>query len=148
MYEPGKETPCDYGSRHPPECAKFNEQRNQIEEWCIETRTDIYLNRVLEEILPQAITLDILKRASSKDKTLQLLISYIKTQNKSDCKKHLAAYYGIFDELTEVDGVVLRGSQIVIPESLQTDIIRLADKGHQYTEKTQLRHPLHQIANQ
>ena len=42
----------------------------------------IYVNRVLEEILPHAITLDILRRASSKDKTLQLLINYIKTQNK------------------------------------------------------------------
>ena len=51
VYEPGKETPCDYGSRHPPEGAKFNEQ--QIKEWCIETGTDIYVNRVLEEILPQ-----------------------------------------------------------------------------------------------
>ena len=134
VYEPGKETPCDYGSRHPPECAKFNEQ--QIKEWCIETGTDIYVNRVLEEIFPQAITLDILRRAISKDKMLQLLISYIKTQNKSDCKKHLKPYYGIFDELTEVDGVILHGSQIVIPESLQTDIIGLAHEGHQYAEKT------------
>ena len=121
VYEPGKETPCDYGSGHPPECAKFNEQ--QIEEWCIETGTDIYVNRVLEEILPQAITPGILRRASSNDKTLELLISYIKTQNKSDCKKHLKPYYGILDEFTEVDGVILHGSQIVIPESLQTDII-------------------------
>ena len=134
VYEPGKETPCDYGSRHPPECAKFNEQ--QIKEWCIETGTDIYVDRVSEEILPQAITLDILRRASSKDKMLQLLISYIKTQNKSDCKKHLKPYYSIFDELTKVDGVILRGSQIVIPESLQTDIIGLAHEGHQYAEKT------------
>ena len=134
VYEPGKETPCDYGSRHPPECAKFNEQ--QIKEWCIETGTDIYINRVLEEILPQAITLDILRRASSKDKMLQLLISYIKTQNKSDCKKHLKSYYGIFDRLTEVDGVILHGSQMVILESLQTDIIGLAHEGHQYAEKT------------
>ena len=104
-YEPGKETPCDYGSRHPSECAKCNEQ--QVEEWCIETRTYIYVNRILEEILLQAITLDILRRASSKNKTLQQLISYIKTLNKSDCKKHLKPYYGIFDELTEVDGVIL-----------------------------------------
>ena len=133
-YEPGKETPCDYGSRHSPECTRFNEQ--QITEWCIETGTDIYVNRVFEEILPQAITLDILRRASSKDKILQLLISYIKTQNKSDCKKHLKPCYGIFDELTEVDGIILRGSQIVIPESLQTDIIGLAHEGHQYSEKT------------
>ena len=73
------------------------------------------------------------KRASSKDKTLQLLISYIKTQNKNDCKKHLIN--SIFDELTEVDEVILRGSQIVVPESLQTDIIGLAHEGHQYAEK-------------
>ena len=30
VHEPGKETPCDYGSHHPPECADFSEQ--QIEE--------------------------------------------------------------------------------------------------------------------
>ena len=60
----------------------------------------------------------------------------MKTQNKSDCKKHLKPYYGIFDELTEVDGIILHGSQIVIPVSLQTDIIGLAHEGHQYAEKT------------
>ena len=83
----------------------------------------IYVNRVLE---------DILRRASAKNKTLQLFISYIKTPNKSDCKKHLKPYHGIFDELTEVDGVISRVSQIVIPESLQTDVIGLAHEGHQY----------------
>ena len=134
VYEPGKETPCDYGSRHPPERSKFNEQ--QIKEWCLVSGTDIYINRILEEILPQAITLDMLGRTSSKDKILQLLISYIKSQNKSDCRKRLKPYYGIFDELTEVDGVILRGSQIVFPESLQTDIIGLAHEGHQFAEKT------------
>ena len=78
-----------------------------------------------------------LKRAIAKDKTLQLLISlYIKTQNKSDCKKDLKTYYSIFDELTEVDGVMLHGSQAVIPESLQANIIGLPHEGHQYAEKT------------
>ena len=133
VYELGEETPCDYGYCHPPECGNFNER--QIEEWYIEPGTEVYVNRVLKEILPHAITLDILRRASSKDKTLKLLISYIKTQNKSDCKKHLKPYYSIFDELTEVDGVILCGSQILIPESLQTDIIGLAHEGHHYTKK-------------
>ena len=124
-----KETPCDYGSCHPPECSKFNKQ--QIEEWCIETGSDIYVNRVLEEILPQAIMLDIQRRASSNDKTWKgkfkrhdkLLISYIKTQNKSYCKKHVKPYYSIFDEfdeLTKVDGAILCGSQIVIHRWLST----------------------------
>ena len=48
---------------------------------------------------------------------MQLLISHIKTQ-------------------TEVDGVILCGSQIEIPESLQTDTVGLAHEGHQYAEKT------------
>ena len=101
---------------------KFCQQR------CIETWTEVYVNRVLEKILPQVITLDILRRASSKDKASQLLISYIKTQNKVTARNIVNPIAVFFDELTEVDGV--------IPDSLQTDIIGLAQEGHQYAEKT------------
>ena len=92
---------CPWVSSPSRVCATFIEQ--QIKEWWNETGTDRYVTRVLEKILPQAITLDILRRASSKNKALQLLISYIKTQNKVTAKKHLKPYYSTIDDLTEVD---------------------------------------------
>jgi len=59
VYEEGTKTPCDYGSRHPEE-KQFSEC--EISEWCVETGTDIFVNRVLEELLPSAITLDMVRR--------------------------------------------------------------------------------------
>ena len=132
-YEPGKLNPCDYGSRHPP---RHQFTQEEIEKWCIEEGTDIYVNRLIEEKLPQALTIEMLQQATAKDVQLQKLINCLKTRNLDFCKKHLTPYAGVFDELTEVNGIVVRGEQIIIPESLQADAIGLVHEGHQYAKKT------------
>ena len=135
IYEPGKLTPCDYGSRHPPQ-QKFSQE--EIASWCIQEGTDIYVNRLMESKLPQALTLDMLQKATAADKELQSLISCLKTHDKDFCKKQnqRKQYLGFFEELTEINGLVVRGEQIVIPTSLHADTIGLAHEGHQYSDKT------------
>ena len=71
IYEPGKDTRCDYGSLHPPNRNQPTEQED--EDWCIEADTDAYVNCVTEETLPQAITKDVLREASKKDKEIRAL---------------------------------------------------------------------------
>ena len=70
VFEEGAKTPCDYGSRHPKK-ADFSEK--QIVDWCVETGTDIFVNRVLEDSLPSAITLDMVKKESELDEDLKEL---------------------------------------------------------------------------
>ena len=82
VYEPGKMTPCDYGSRHPPPNTDFTE--GERDDWAIEDATDIFINWVIQDQLLQAITLEILRAAAATDPDLQLLKEDIIT-NKTCC---------------------------------------------------------------
>ena len=133
VYEEGSKTPCDYGSRH-PEPREFTEK--EIDDWCIETGTDIFVNRVLEDSLPSAITIDMLKSEIKMDDEMQLLAKYIVKHDRGNCQKNLREYYHIFDELTVIDGLILKEHQLVIPKSLRAEVVGLAHEGHQYVDKT------------
>ena len=133
VYEPGSTTPCDYGSRH-PEHHSFTEDK--VREWCIDEGNDINVNRLIEENLPHALTTEMLQKATKKDHDLQLLISYLKKRDKVKCKETLPYYCNVFEELSEINQLVVRGSQIVIPKSLRADVIALAHEGHQCMDKT------------
>ena len=80
IYEPGKDTPYDYGSGHPPNRNQFTEE--EVEDWCIEADTDVYVNCVIEEAPPQTITKDVLREASKKDKEMRALIDDISLHNE------------------------------------------------------------------
>ena len=133
VFEEGAKTPCDYGSRHPKK-ADFSEK--QIVDWCVETGTDIFVNRVLEDSLPSAITLDMVKKESELDEDMTLLKSCILSHDIGNCKKNLPEYYHIFHELTVIDDIVMKNYQIVIPKSLRAEVIGLAHEGHQHADKT------------
>ena len=68
IYEPGKDTammdPVTPSNRN-----QFTEE--EVEDWYIEADTDVYVNCVIEETLPQAITKDVLREASKKDKEIK-----------------------------------------------------------------------------
>ena len=133
VFEPGKTNPCDYGSRHPE---KHEFTQCQIEEWCIDEGKDIHVNRLIEEMLPQAMTKDMVAKATAADKSLQNLTKCLKSHSKEMCKKKAPEFAGVFEELSNFDGIIVRGSQMVIPDSLRADAIGLAHEGHQCADKT------------
>ena len=114
IYEPGKDTPFDYGSRQPPNRNQFTEE--EVEDWCTEADTDVYVICVIEETLPQAITKDVLREASQKEKEMRTLMEDISLHN--ECHQNfLKPYRGVFDEMRTIDGIVLKGIQAVLPVS-------------------------------
>ena len=133
VYEEGAKTPCDYGSRH-TKPRDFTEE--QIENWCIETGTDIFVNRIIEDSLPIAVTLDMVRSETKLDEDMQLLSKYIVSHDKEGCRKNLPEFHNVFSDLTVIDGIVMKEHQLVIPESLRAEVIGLSHEGHQYTEKT------------
>ena len=64
-------TPCGYGSRHPLQLGTFTEDQKQ--QWAIENDVDIFVNQIIEDQLPQAVTLEMLKTATAKNPVLQQL---------------------------------------------------------------------------
>ena len=77
-----------------------------------------------------------IKYAIKEDADLRKLLQFIKTHDSDSCKRNLPHYYGVFQELTEINGVVVRGRQIVIPKSLQANVIAVSHEGHQCADKT------------
>jgi len=67
---------------------------------------------------------------------LQLLCKYVVSNDENGCKKNLPEFHNVFSDLTVIDGVVMKEHQLVIPKSLQTEVIGLSHEGHQYIEKT------------
>ena len=132
MYELGKITPCDYGSRNPPPNTDFTEEERV--DWAIEDETDIFVSWVIQGQLPQAITLEILRVTTAIDPDLQLLKEDIIT-NKTCCN-HLVSFQKIFHELSYIKGTIMRGSQAVIPTSLKAEITGLGHEGHMGADKT------------
>ena len=53
--------------------------------------------------------------------------------------KQLRLYWSYRDELSVEDGVILRGEQVLIPKSIQADVVQRVHAGHQGIEKCKLR---------
>ena len=83
-----------------------------------------------------------IKEETAKDETLHSLRAII-TQGwpdkRADCPVHLHAYWNYRDEITVSDGLVLKGKRIVIPESLQSEVLKQLHYAHQGAEKCKLR---------
>ena len=126
IHVPGDSTPCDYGSRAGcPEPREYTEQEK--EDWAIEEEDEIFVSRIMEEQVPQAITWNMVQRATKEDPQLKMLMEDIR---KGTCRKALTRYTKIFNELSIIDEVIVRGEQILIPEDMQEDVIKLAHEGH------------------
>ena len=65
--------------------------------------------------------------------------SIVKALTENSLSRCSMAYQSIATELSQVDGVLLRGQRIVIPASLRNRVVELAHEGHQGIVKTKQR---------
>ena len=127
-YRPGHDNPADYMSRDP-----LPDDRTESER-----EVDFYVNYVATNSVPKTIMFEEIKTATIQDPTLQEVYKRI-----CDGKWHepvpsgidgniVDRFRNIKEELcasTEGD-FLLRGTRLVIPESLQGRILALAHEGH------------------
>ena len=76
-----------------------------------------------------------MRSETSKDATLSKLLGEIHIRKWSN-DEVLKAYSGIKEELSVFEGVILRGTRIVVPQSLRKRILKLAHETHQGIVKT------------
>lgn len=128
VYRPGSSNIADYLSRHPLSSQPARE-RNIAEQ---------YVNYLIDNAIPKAMTLEEIDNACKTDTALQKLRQAI-TSGKWVLKDvDLQPYYKLRHELTAAadSNVILRGSQIIIPTSLRKRAVALAHEGHQGIVKT------------
>ena len=103
-----------------------------------------YVNFVMRQATPKALSKDDIIKATAQDATLQKVMRLISNGQWNNLKpvngvdpSTLRILANVRNELTSVDGnIVLRGNRIVIPGALQNRVIELAHEGHQGLVKT------------
>ena len=84
--------------------------------------------------IPRTIQLSEIQEATMKDEELQLVQRALETSKWDD--KSISAYVAVREEITTVNGVLLRGQRLIIPYSLRSRTIALAHRGHLGIVKT------------
>ena len=91
--------------------------------------------------MPECILMAEIQQASSQDAHLQQLKSFIIAgwpDTKDKLHADLRPYWSYRDELAVIDGVILKGRCIVIPNSLRQQVLNQLHTNHMGIEKTKL----------
>ena len=130
MYCPGNKNAADYLSRHMPPLTDSDTTTS-------EARSQV-VHHIIENTVTKAITFAQVQDANKKDPDLRKLIPLIQAGNYRACKADpdLAKYAQVFQELSYTEGIILRGHKLLLPKSLQQQIINICHEGHLGIVKT------------
>ena len=138
-YQPGRENPADYMSRHPTSTPKMTSEEQMAEE---------YVNFIATMATPKALTPQEVQIATKNDPTLQAVIELTRSGAWHKIESYenidginypeLLTFKSVQSELTVTDNIVLRDHRIVMPKSMQQRAVDQAHEGHQGMSKTKL----------
>lgn len=118
VYQRGAENTADYNSRHP---LPLSEDLSEP------TEDTLYINSVIDQDLPDAVTLEMMQTMTNQDDTLAKLKHCILEKGHIPAtERELQEYKSVFQELSVARQLVMRGMKIVVPSALQADIIALS----------------------
>ena len=136
-YRRGSENPADYLSRHPSKhTTKASRQQKVAEE---------YINYLTTTSAPKALRIQDIEEETRKDPTLQAASEAIRKNNWHSAGNKAGVNQAMYTGLSNVKEelsvcsdyqIILRQTRIVIPETLQRHVVKLAHEGHQGIVKT------------
>ena len=99
---------------------------------------EIIVMRLLVEDMPMTLTVETLKEAAAKDQDYQELVERVKGGQTPSQDSQLYQYHRVWAELSILDGLVMRGDKIVLPQAdfgegegtLRQWVVELAHEGH------------------
>ena len=99
--------------------------------------TEDYINSIVSYALPKHVSKQKILEATLIDPVLIKLSEAIRTNKIDKNAKDIQSFSRVFNELTvTTEGLILRDSRLVIPMSLQNEIIQIAHEGHLGITKT------------
>ena len=124
IYQPGKNylNPADYLSRHPRHKPKKD------------NAAEAYISYVVLNTIPKSITLEQSKKATEEDSLLQKVKAAVANGRWNDLQ--LSNFSPFKEELSVINGLILRGHCLVIPSKLRKRTIDIAHHSHQGIVKT------------
>lgn len=98
---------------------------------------EAYVSFVCHNAIPKSMTLDEVRVATKQTPLFQNLMHAIQSSDRSSWNSSDPSDFRKFkDELSIVDGVILRDHRLVIPTCLQEKVIQIAHSSHQGIVKT------------
>ena len=81
------------------------------------------------------------RTAQQEDPQCKIVLQYCRQgwPTESDVDPTVRAYWDVQGELTECDGMLMRGCRVVVPKSLQKETLRKIHEGHQGMARCRLR---------
>ena len=82
------------------------------------------------------------QQETSNDETLQRLQAVVQAgwpNKKSDLTEDIKPYFGIRDEITEMNGILMKGERVIVPSSLRKEMKARIHEGHLGNEKCKAR---------
>ncbi len=130
VHRPGKGNPADYLSRNPV-----------LSEQDAHDMAEHYINYLMSEAIPPAISQELLEIETLKDECLQAVIRRISGAIKKENDLSISKGFDhVFDELSVVGqdekALIMRSNRVVIPLILQRCVVLIAYDGHQGVSKT------------
>ena len=134
-YQPGKSNIADYLSRHALS-RKGSSKAAELEDHVKRVVGNAFVGAPNEFV---AVTMKVVQEAYAECEEMKQLVQALASGSYTD--KALVAYQPreIKEALYVSEGVVYRGSRVVIPVSLRKKIVTLSHKGHQGLSKTKRR---------
>ena len=128
-------TDVDAFSRAPTE-------RPTKEDEMAEQEVECHIATVIKQIPASEERLQEIRRKTIEDKTMIKLIKHIKEgwpPTKNECSEEIKPFWDARQDLTEIKGLILNGSRIVIPTQMRKEMIKRIHTGHQGMEKCKRR---------
>ena len=116
----------DAVSRNPTGEAKTMVQIDDMSAVCLDNESYLYSSAVSSVENLKCVTWDKVRMATSSDENMHQLVEIIEAgvpDTRSDLPLSLQSFYGIRDQLSTVDGVVIYKDRLVIPPSLRRTIL-------------------------
>ena len=93
----------------------------------------VYVNAVMEQLPASNTKLNEIRIETEEDEALQKVIETMKKgwpKHKRICISTVKPYWSYKDDLTVVDGILLKGDKIVIPTKMRPEMLKKIHEGH------------------
>ena len=135
VYRPGKEMyVADTLSR-----AYLSDVKTQTKQ---EIQMDMAIHRIIKEVPASDKRMQQIRNETEQDEICRELRKWIQEgfpEHKSQVSTDIKPFWDIKHELSFEEGLILRGSRIYIPETLQSSLLQCLHQSHMGIEKTKAR---------
>ena len=125
VYKPGRELHIADALSRAPDNRQFVEDSSQF--------SDESVNLLALSVVLAPTSQEKFLAATSADPTLQAVLSLVRSgwpDHRKSCSAATKLFWQHRHDLSECDGLLLKGEQIVVPASLQPDVLRQIHDGH------------------